>query len=212
MSQSILSSSTRTHVAPAGTDTPTALNSHTRRGMWLRHASNLLLVAAIGVGWFVFLSPTAVGGPVGLIWVSGTSMEPGLHTGDLVVTYERSEYAVGDVVAFEIPQGGTVIHRVIEATDDGRYLFRGDNRNYDDPWLLGPDSIIGSSVVELHNAATIAAWLTRPPALAVMVALIVLFVMLERALVPSDDASASPFQAAEGGDLVGPHVDIDLRE
>ena len=134
------------------------------------------MLALLGVFavWFVFLSPTGIGGPVGIVWVSGTSMEPGLHTGDLVVTYERDDYAVGEVVAFKIPQGGVIIHRIIEVTNEGLFRFQGDNRKYEDPWDLPDEQIIGSSVFELHKAATIAAWLSRPITLAAMVGIITL--------------------------------------
>lgn len=129
-----------------------------------------IVVAAI---WFQWLLPTGFGGPVGVTWVSGTSMEPGLNTGDLVVTYARDSYEVGNVVSFEIPSGGVVIHRVIEITDDGLYRFRGDNRDYQDPWALPAESIVGVSIFELHHAADVIAVLTRPISLALMVTAIV---------------------------------------
>lgn len=119
------------------------------------------------------LAPTGLGGPVGLIWVSGTSMEPNLQTGDLVVVYEHDTYDVGDVVAFRIPGGGTVIHRVIDATADG-YRFQGDNRDFADPWLLGRDDIIGAKAVTVPNAGSAMTVLGRPAIMAALVAALAL--------------------------------------
>lgn len=131
--------------------------------------------------WILWFLPNGFGGPVGVTWVSGTSMEPGLYTGDLVITYEQPTYDVGDVVSFEIPQGGVVIHRIIEITDDGLYRFQGDNRKYEDPWSLPADSIVGAAVFEVHNASKIVGLLTRPLSLAVMVFAIVGLDLWQRA-------------------------------
>ena len=131
------------------------------------------LMAAVGfaVVWWVLLAPTGLGGPVGMIWVSGSSMEPGMHTGDLALMYQRSSYGVGDVVAFEIPEGGTVIHRIIEVTDAG-YRFQGDNRDFADPWELPTDDIVGKRVISVPHAAEAMTFLGRPISLAVLVAIL----------------------------------------
>lgn len=137
------------------------------------------LLAALAVLWWGALRPTGMGGPLGLVWVSGTSMEPTMHTGDLVVTHRADDYEVGDVVAFEIPEGGTVIHRVVERTSDG-YRFRGDNRDFRDPWTLPGDAVVGREVVRLPHAGTVAAFLGRPAVMAAMAALLVVIGTRER--------------------------------
>lgn len=121
----------------------------------------------LGSAWYVFLAPSGLGGPVGVVWVSGTSMEPTMHTGDIAVVYRSDSYGVGDVVAFEIPGGGTVIHR-ITAADDGQYRFQGDNRDYTDPWRLGDDAIVGREIVTIPYAGTVSAFLGRPTSLALL--------------------------------------------
>jgi signal peptidase I len=133
------------------------------------HAVLALSVAAL---WFSFLAPISLGGPVSLIWVSGTSMEPTLHTGDLSIMYERRSYDPGDLVAFEIPEGGTVIHRVIRETNDG-YQFRGDNRNRDDPWTLDGEAIRGRQLFHIPQAARIMTFLGRPLSLGGLMAVLV---------------------------------------
>lgn len=130
-------------------------------------------LATAALAWFVWLAPNSLGGPVGVVWVSGTSMEPTMHTGDLAILYEQDRYAVGDVVAFEIPGGGTVIHRIIAVTDDG-YRFQGDNRDFADPWLLDGDSIIGRQVALVPRAGTVITALGQPHAMAVSVAMLAL--------------------------------------
>ena len=150
---------------------------------WRRRArlfARLMFAVLLLEIWILWFLPNGFGGPVGVTWVSGISMEPTLYTGDLVITYERETYGVGDVVSFEIPNGGVVIHRIIEITDDGLYRFQGDSRPYEDPWTLPAESIVGSAVFEVHNASTIVAYLTRPVSLGLMVAAIVGLSMWQR--------------------------------
>ena len=129
----------------------------------------LLIGAAVLAIWFVVAAPTGLGGPLGMVWVSGASMEPTLSSGDLVITYGRGGYDDGDIVAFEIPSGGTVIHRIIESTDAG-YRFQGDNRAFPDPWILGSDELSGREVLTISNAAGVARILGDPRTMSLLVA------------------------------------------
>jgi len=86
--------------------------------------------------------------------VTGVSMEPAMHTGDLVITrpVDSDELKVGDVVRFVI--GRTpVMHRIteIEETTNGRvFVTQGDNNNTpDDPILEG--QIEGEVIVTVPN-------------------------------------------------------------
>lgn len=127
--------------------------------------------------WFVFLAPASLGGPVSLIWVSGTSMEPTLHTGDLAIMYEFDSYEVGDIVAFEIPEGGTVIHRVVRS-GNGLYEFRGDNKPRDDQWVLDDRAVQGRQLFSIPNAASVISTLGQPRVLGLLVGAMVLLSML----------------------------------
>ena len=146
------------------------------------HVRRLALQIAVGAAlvlvWFNFLAPRAVGGPISVIWVSGFSMQPTLHTGDLSVLYERDRYAVGDIVAFDIPEGGTVIHRIVEIRPEG-YVFQGDNREQLDPWVLDERVIHGRQVLAIPQAAQVMGVLSRPPILAALVAASVFFFCLQ---------------------------------
>src|SRR5437868_15530793 len=65
--------------------------------------------------WFCL--PQSFGGRAGWVLVSGTSMLPHLHTGDLVLVEHQSGYHAGEVIASRVPKGplgaGPVrIHRI----------------------------------------------------------------------------------------------------
>ncbi|HCX85513.1 MAG TPA: signal peptidase I [Micrococcales bacterium] len=175
---------TDTHHAdhPAAPDT-TGRGGVARR---LPSAAGWLLIAVAAV----LLWPAQWGGLTGLTVVSGHSMEPTFHTGDLVVTWRASGYEVGDIVSYTVPAdqagaGGRVIHRVssVELVDgETVYTTRGDNNPADDPWTLtsadvtgtvlvhvpGVGALVGTSLLPLIAAGalggvvTVLLWPTRP--------------------------------------------------
>ncbi len=110
-----------------------------------------------------------------------------MHTGDLVVLRQTDRYEPGDIVAFEIPEGGLVIHRVTERTANG-YRFQGDNRNTTDPWTLPASAIKGRRILLIPQAARALSFLGRPVTLAVLVAALVILARSELAA-PTRDSS-----------------------
>ena len=158
------------------TDGATA-SARSRPWLTFRRSSKILAGVGIFVLWLFTLAPTALGGPLSLIWVSGTSMEPGLRTGDISILVKQGSYNVGDVVAFNIPEGGTVIHRIVDVEDDA-YAFRGDNRSHDDPWVLSSEDVRGQQILRVPKAATISGYLSHPYVLGLLVAALVILGMI----------------------------------
>lgn len=103
-------------------------------------ASVLFLVA----GW-----PQALGGQFGIVVVRGTSMLPTFHSADLLIVQRISEPEVGDVIAYSIPGGAHVVHRIIGGDAVGGYRTRGDNRTTTDPWFPRREDISGSVLLHI---------------------------------------------------------------
>ncbi len=126
----------------------------------------------LAAGWFSWLRPTTLGGEVSYVVVDGTSMEPTYDDGDLVLIRQQNEYSIGDVIAFRA--GGTfddptrIIHRIVGEADDDHFVTQGDNRDEIDPWQPGRDDIIGSSVLHIPWAGSLAGLLTRPTTFAAL--------------------------------------------
>lgn len=142
----------------------------------MRHFRRLAAVtpAVLLVAWFLLLRPVSLGGPAGYEIVSGHSMEPLLHTGDLVVTQSQAVYGVGDLVVFRVPNGqpgagSSVVHRIIGGDGSGGFTTKGDNNPGADPWHPRASDVIGRSWIQLSGSG---AWLLvvrRPLVLAAII-------------------------------------------
>jgi signal peptidase len=123
------------------------------------------------VAWFLLLRPVALGGPAAYEIVSGHSMEPLLHTGDLVITLRKSTYGVGDLIAFHVPAGqlgagSIVIHRIVAGDGASGFIVKGDNKATPDAWQPKASDVIGQSWIALPGSGAVLLSLRRPIVLA----------------------------------------------
>ncbi len=134
------------------------------------------LTFAVVVAWVLLLRPQLLGGPAAYVIVSGKSMEPALHNGDLVVALKKSSYRDGDVIAYRIPkgdpgEGSLVIHRVIGGSASAGYVTQGDNREGRDLWEPKPRDVLGSTVVRAPRVGLALGFVQTPLGLAISAAL-----------------------------------------
>jgi signal peptidase len=120
----------------------------------------LLATASLFGAWFLFLRPGTLAGPVSYVRVSGISMEPTLHNGDLAVVHKQRSYGEGDIVAFRV-RGGVVIHRIVGGTADG-FVTRGASNEGTDPWRPTADDIVGRLWFSLPRAGFLIGALQQP--------------------------------------------------
>lgn len=139
----------------------------------VRIASQILLVAGIAA----VLWPASLGGKVHYVMVSGSSMEPHMHTGDLVLVREFDAYEVGDAIAYEVPEGdvgagNVVIHRIVGGDATSGFRTQGDNREQADTWQPTGADVLGKRQVLVPGAGNLVAELRSPLPLAVLAAAI----------------------------------------
>ncbi|HEU4672870.1 MAG TPA: signal peptidase I [Candidatus Limnocylindrales bacterium] len=142
-----------------------------------------IVIIGLALAWYVVLGPTVIGGPATYAMVSGTSMEPLLSTGDLVVLRRADAYALGDLVAFHPPDrestgGALVIHRIVGGTAATGFETRGDNNRGDDPWRPRPKDIAGKAAIVIPGAARVLEWARRPFVFAALAAGFAVFAIL----------------------------------
>jgi signal peptidase I len=115
-------------------------------------ALGLLIAACL---WFAL--PQALGGRADWVIVSGTSMLPRLHTGDLVLVEHQSGYHVGEVVAYRVPRheigaGHVVIHRIVGGNGTTGWTMKGDNRTAPDLWYPTNHDVMGAKELRIPDA------------------------------------------------------------
>ena len=125
--------------------------------------------------WFL-LAPPLLGGSTSYVMTAGTSMEPGFHTGDLVLVRKADAYQVGDVAAYHSARLGTaVLHRIVGA-EGGRYVFKGDSNSWLDSERPGNGDLVGKLWLHVPMAGGLFG-LRSPPKIAV-VAGVAMFLLL----------------------------------
>jgi signal peptidase I len=126
----------------------------------IAHARAVALIAAqlamvVTLLWFCL--PQALGGRADWVMVSGTSMQPRYRTGDLVLVERRSDYHVGEVVAYRIPNGEigaghVVIHRIVGGDGRTGWTMKGDNRTAPDLWHPTNRDVLGAKTLRIPDA------------------------------------------------------------
>jgi signal peptidase len=150
------------------------------------HLATVACLALVAL-WALTLRPAAFGGPAEFVTVAGHSMEPALHTGDLVVTRHADRYARGDVIAYPVPHGEPgagllVIHRIVGGNGRTGYVTRGDNRDAADVWRPRAHEFRGRLWVHVPGAGrTLGVFRAPLPAAMVAAALTVILLPARRA-------------------------------
>lgn len=131
------------------------------------------------LAWILFL-PMQFGGGAAYVIISGESMEPLYHNGDLVIVRRDSEYGVGDIATYYSAElNKYVIHRIV-AVRDGKFTFKGDNNAWLDPETIRRDQIIGKAWLHIPGFGRALAPFRTPLGLSLLaggVAIVVFFAL-----------------------------------
>ena len=132
-----------------------------RRKSALAWLGGFASVAAVVAAWLV-LGPIGLGGSTGYTLIVGSSMEPKLHKGDLVLVRKASDYGVGDLVAYKSRTIDRVLlHRIIALKGAG-YVTKGDSNGFTDPGVATRSDVIGEYWLRIGGAAPVFEWIRQP--------------------------------------------------
>ena len=148
----------------------------------MRGLSRIRLLAGTGAlallvaGW-ILVGPRQLGGSASYAIVAGSSMEPQLHSGDLVVARSHAHYAIGDAVVYHNADlNRNVLHRIV-GRDGSRFLFKGDHNDFVDPTHPQQSDLIGSLWFTAPGVGRFVEWLQVPLHAAVIAALAALLAL-----------------------------------
>lgn len=126
---------------------------------------------------WVLLAPSSFGGQTAYVIVAGASMEPTLHQGDLVLARQAPVYQIDQIVTYNHPQVGPVIHRIIDRQGT-HYTLRGDANSWIDSYSPTGEEIVGRSWLVVRRAGSLLMALRTPSGLAVLSLLLGAFLVL----------------------------------
>jgi signal peptidase I len=183
-----------------------------RTGVFVRTVLSILSYGLV-VAIVILVWPQRLGGPFGLVIVSGTSMLPALHDGDVVVLREKSSYDIDDIVVYRVTVSDGVyriVHRVVAGEADGSMLTRGDNRPSVDPFRPNTQDVDGRVITVIPKVGQVmtamADWRVSGGLAAITVFLALLLPSRREAEYAHDhpdfDPERNPGAGPDGGDPV----------
>jgi signal peptidase I len=154
-------------------------------------AAGIAISILVVLFWAHYLRPQTLGGNAGYVLVSGQSMEPRYHTGDLVLVLKQKSYRPGELIAYRVPKGdpmagAQVIHRIVGGDAKHGFIVRGDNRTAPDVWRPKPGDIIGSKALRIPDAIVVLQYLRSPIFLGILAAAFVFVHVLASAPAPKE--------------------------
>jgi signal peptidase I len=128
----------------------------------LTRALPTVLTLAFVAGLWATLAPPQLGGRTMLATSYGSSMEPMIHRGDVIVLRKGGPAKVGDVVGYRSELiGRLVVHRV-HRIEDGKLVLKGDNNDFLDPDLVPQSAVVGHLVYHVPQAGFVMEELRKP--------------------------------------------------
>jgi len=115
--------------------------------------------------------------------VKSGSMEPKIHTGSVVIDHKASNYEVGNVITFKIPESkDTVTHRIVAINADTTgttYQVKGDANNSPDPDLVPQANVVGKVNFTIPFLGYLIAFIRTLPGLIIFILIPALIIIAE---------------------------------
>lgn len=143
---------------------------------WSSRLRLIVSLVLLSVGLVIF-TPIQLGGQVAYVIISGNSMEPDFHLGDLAIVRASANYRVGDIVTYRHPTIGFVIHRII-AREFNHFVLKGDNNSWLDSYQPTSDEVVGKLWLHLPSVGKLLRQIRTPRNMALFTGFIGAFVMV----------------------------------
>lgn len=128
---------------------------------WLPSILVALMIVFLSALW-ISLAPVQLGGQVAYVIISGNSMEPSFHTGDLVIVQKTLTFKIGDIAAYNNTElRHIVFHRIIGKELD-RFIFKGDHNTWVDSYRPLKQELIGKLWIHFPMIGKAIQWARLP--------------------------------------------------
>ena len=138
----------------------------------LNRIIDIVLYIIVGIILFAAVTSAIWNKPMLLTAVRSNSMYPLFQRGDMIMIKSLSEsdtVKIDDIVVFKSEEGslsgqGFVVHRIIEQTDDGNFITKGDANDYNDPvlkreWIYSKAVTLGKLPVKIPLLGYLPLWM-----------------------------------------------------
>ena len=119
----------------------------------------ILFVFVIGLSYDKFINksenPKFLG--VSSAIVLSNSMEDKISAGDLIITFDKNNYKVDDIIMYRY-DGETVTHRIVEVLENG-YITKGDANEFPDEYVIFENNIFGKVNIIIPKYGYFIHWL-----------------------------------------------------
>ena len=119
----------------------------------------VLFVFVVGLSYDKFINksenPEFLG--ISSAIVLSDSMEDKISAGDLIITFDKNNYKVDDIIMYRY-DGETVTHRIVEIIDNG-FITKGDANEFNDDYVVYKDDIIGKVNIIIPKYGYVVHWL-----------------------------------------------------
>ncbi len=145
--------------------------------------TNIVLVLLILVGILVAFSLLPIKGNYKLYTVMSGSMEPEISTGGIVLVKPAEDYAVGDVITYEIRGSQDKvthrIHEISKVNGETVAITKGDANNAPDSDPVYSNQIVGKEYIDIPWLGYILSYIKTPVGLILIIIIPAVIIIYE---------------------------------
>ena len=119
--------------------------------------------------------------------VESGSMEPTIQTGSISFINQKTKYEdikENDIIAFKLPVGTRVTHRVIKISDEG-FVTKGDNNDVQDELITTQSNFIGKNIFSIPRLGFVIKLMQTPRGK--IVAITIIFIIFLSGILMDDN-------------------------
>ena len=135
----------------------------------------VLTVGLAAILW-AMVAPPQLGGQTMLATSYGSSMEPMVHRGDVLILRKGGPARVGDVVGYRSELLNRVVVHRVKGIENGKLVLKGDNNDFLDPERVPQSAVVGHLALHVPEAGIALEELRKPRSAAALGILAAFFI------------------------------------